>query len=200
MTVVTIDFDATYARLAHAASLEKSARLNPPVVRFWDGDWNLRGAVNRIVSADIRELNNETGTALFELPLDYWMSDWVIDVNGRSTDGIHATVDRDGVRWSGRMESFTVVKNDDGTGSLRILFKHDYEELKHLLGYANPFACRPGHNRPGRQAKGLITPSGGAISEGVDNFRSIPMDLQIDRVFRDPARHGGMVATTCRPS
>ncbi|CAM4322458.1 hypothetical protein NONI108955_20755 [Nocardia ninae] len=139
MTVTTIDFDAVYAEMENALWLEREARLTPPLVRFWDGDWNLRGAVHRIISADVREVNNETGTATFELPLDYWMSEWVIDVDTRTTDNIHCTVDKDGVRWSGRMESFTVVKNEDGTGLLRMLFKHDYEELKHVLVYANPF-------------------------------------------------------------
>ncbi|MBF6085228.1 phage tail protein [Nocardia cyriacigeorgica] len=139
MTVATIDFEAVYAQLQADLEDERYARLAPPLVRFWDGDWNLRGAVHRIISADVRELRNETGTAQFELPLDYWMSEWVIDVDGRANDTIMCTVDKDGVRWSGRMESFTVVKNEDGTGVLRMLFKHDYEELKYITVYSNPF-------------------------------------------------------------
>src|SRR5690606_27206675 len=87
------------------------------------------------------EVNNETGIAEFELPLDYWMSDWVVNLDERSTQNVHVTVDRDGARWSGRMESFSVVKNEDGTGVLRLRFTHDYEELKHILCYANP--CLP---------------------------------------------------------
>ncbi|MEV0759518.1 hypothetical protein [Nocardia sp. NPDC050435] len=171
-SIDTIDFDAIFAELTHAKHLEREARLSPAYVRFWDGDWNLRGPVNRINSATVIEKMNETGTATFDLPMDYWMSEWVIDVDGRTTDNIHCTVDRDGVRWSGRMESFTVIKNDDGTEFLRILFRHDYEELKHVLVYANPFVCRPILNWMGRQAKSLIPSSRGAISKIVAPFRA----------------------------
>ncbi|MFE5290215.1 phage tail protein [Nocardia sp. NPDC056611] len=138
MSVATIDFDAAYWDLMAAREAERNARLTPPLVRFWDGDWDLRGRVERILSANVVEKNNETGTAVFTLPLDYYISDWIIDFDNR-TENIHATIDKDGVRWSGRMESFTVVTNEDGTSHLRVAFKHDYEELKKLICFPNPF-------------------------------------------------------------
>ncbi|MEV2222762.1 phage tail protein [Nocardia vinacea] len=139
LSIETLDFDAAYLDFREAARREKEQRLTPPLVRFWDGDWKLRGRVERIISANIVEKNNETGTAVFTLPLDYYISDWVIDIDNRGTEAIHCTVDKDGIRWSGRMEEFVVVKEEDGTGHLRISFKHDYEELKHVFCWANPF-------------------------------------------------------------
>lgn len=139
MSVETIDFDAKWAEFQADVAAERAEKLKPPLVRFWDGNWNLRGVVSRINSASIQEVNNETGIAEFELPLDYWMSDWVVNLDERSTQNVHVTVDRDGARWSGRMESFSVVKNEDGTGVLRLRFTHDYEELKHIICYPNPW-------------------------------------------------------------
>ncbi len=139
MSVETIDFDAKWAEFQDAVAAERAEKLKPPLVRFWDGSWNLRGVVSRINSATIQEIDNETGTADFELPLDYWMSEWIVNLDERSTQNIHVTVDRDGARWSGRMEQFTVVKSEDGTGVLRVRFKHDFEELKHILVYPNPW-------------------------------------------------------------
>lgn len=139
MAVATIDPDAVWADFRQQIEAEKEERLKPPLVRFWDGNWVLRGVVSRINSASVQELNNETGIAQFELPLDYWISRWVVNLDERSTKNIHCTVDKDGARWSGRMDEFVVVKNDDGTGVLRIRFKHDFEELKYIRCYSNPW-------------------------------------------------------------
>ena len=139
MAVVTMDPDAVWADFQQQIAAEKEERLKPPLVRLWDGSWNLRGVVSRINSANIQEINNDVGVADFELPLDYWLSEWVVNLDERTTKNIHVTVDKDGARWGGRMESFSVVKNEDGTGILRLRFKHDIEELNHILVYSNPW-------------------------------------------------------------
>lgn len=139
MSTPTIDFGIEHSKLLAARGDERRRRLAPPLVRLWDGDFNLRGRVTRIISAEITEVNNDTGMAHLELPLDYWISEWVVNVDDRDTSNIHLTVDKDGIRWSGRMESFTVRKNEDGTGVLAMAFKHDYEELKHIVCYPNPW-------------------------------------------------------------
>lgn len=108
-------------------------------MRLWDGDWNLRGRLTRVNSADIQAIDNETGIATFDIPMDYWMAEWIVQIDKRDTRNIHVTVDKDGIRWSGRMESFTVIKQEDGTSVLRVVFKHDYEELKHVIVWSNPF-------------------------------------------------------------
>ncbi len=139
MSVATLDFDAAFADFQADIAAEKAERIKPPVVKLYDGNWDLRGVVRRINSATVQEVNNEVGVANFELPLDYWISEWVVNLDERSTKNIHVTVEKDGVRWSGRMESFSVIKNDDGTGVLRLQFKHDLEELKHIIVYSNPW-------------------------------------------------------------
>lgn len=135
----TIDFDAVFKDLKAQSRAERELRRQPPLVRFWDGNWNFRGKVTRVISADVTEMNNETGTATFELPLDYYISQWIVDIDSRATMNVHVTIDKDGIRWSGRMDSFSVEKKDDGTRTLRVAFKHDYEELKHIIIYPNPW-------------------------------------------------------------
>lgn len=137
--VATLDFDAAFSELTGLRAAEREERLKPPLVRIFDGDWNLRGRVERIISASIQEVQNETGIAELELPLDYWISKWITDVDERSTSNVHLTVDKDGARWSGTMEHFKVSKLEDGTGVLQLRFKHDYEHLKHIIVWSNPF-------------------------------------------------------------
>ncbi|WP_433662441.1 Hint domain-containing protein [Nocardia sp. CA-128927] len=139
MSVDTIDFDAAYAQFKADVAKERHQRLAPPLVRIWDGNWALRGRVNNIISAEITEVNNDVGMANIELPLDYWISEWVVNLDKRTTSNIHLTVDKDNIRWSGRLDSFTVRKNEDGTGVLAMAFRHDYAELLHIICYPNPF-------------------------------------------------------------
>ncbi|WP_329405396.1 hypothetical protein OG563_26400 [Nocardia vinacea] len=69
--------------------------------------------------------------------MDYYISEWVVDTDNR-LDNIHLTVEKDAIRWSGRMAEFSTRTEEDGTGILVMTFRHDYEELKHLVAYPNP--------------------------------------------------------------
>lgn len=138
-TVETLDFDQLFEEITAQVKAEQEARIVPPMVRLWDGDWNLRGIVRQEISCSVQWLNNETGTASLEMPLDYYLSEWLVDVDGRPTTNVHLTVDKDGARWSGMMSELQIHKNDKGIRYVRVIFQHDYEHLKHILVWSNPF-------------------------------------------------------------
>lgn len=138
-SVETIDFDAVFTQITDRLKVEQNRRLVPPLVRLWDGDWNLRGIVKRENNASFQYLDNETGIGSLEMPLDYFMSKWLVDIDGRGTTNVHITIDKDGSRWGGRMDEFKIIKDDDGRKYVRVIFKNDYEELKHILAWSNPF-------------------------------------------------------------
>lgn len=114
------------------------ARLRRPLIRIWDGDWNLIGRVEDEISAEFEWKLNETGVGTIELPEDHYISQWIGDFQGGRKRNVHITVDKDGARWGGRMKSFTVRKGDHKTTML-LTFLHDYEELKYIYCWANPF-------------------------------------------------------------
>lgn len=138
-SVATIDFDAVYEEITARQKRDKERRIARPLIRLWDGDWNLRGVCKKEISAEFQYLDNETGIGTLEMPLDYYLSKWMNDVKARSTTNIHITVDKDGARWSGRLEELRIIKTDNHNAYVRATFKHDYEELKHILAYSNPF-------------------------------------------------------------
>lgn len=128
---------------------QAAARLRRPVIRIWDGDWNLIGRIEDEIAAEFEWKLNETGVGTLELPEDHYVTKWIGDFQGPSYDfgpfqspgrkrNVHITVDKDGARWGGRMKSFTVRKGDHRTTML-ITFLHDYEELKYIFCWANPF-------------------------------------------------------------
>jgi hypothetical protein len=138
-TVSTIDFDATFNDIAARLQKEADQRLVPPLIRFWDGDWNLRGVCKREIDANFVFADNETGTGSLSMPLDYYLSRWLVDVDERPTTNVHITVDKDGARWDGRMDELQVLKDEQGMRYVRVIFKSSYEELHHILAWSNPF-------------------------------------------------------------
>ncbi|MFI9507578.1 hypothetical protein [Nocardia sp. NPDC052566] len=104
-------------------------------MRLWDGNWVLRGTVRNEITAQWQLLDNETGIGVLEMPLDYFLSQWVIGHDQRSTANIHVTVDKDGIRWGGRLDEFEIIDDE----KVRCTFRHDLEELKHIRIWPNPF-------------------------------------------------------------
>lgn len=114
-------------------------RLRPPLTRLWDGDYNLRGEVAGERAGEFEFVENDTGTASLQLSLDHYLAKWVMAHKGRAKRNVHVTFDKQGARWSGCMDHYRVVRTKDGDAYLEIVFKHDYEQAKHILCWANPF-------------------------------------------------------------
>lgn len=136
--VQTIDFDAVFEQITAKIKADVEERLIPPLIRIWDGDWNLRGICKQEIGAEFQFLDNETGTGMLEMPADYFLSEWLAAADERPTSNVHVTMDKDGARWGGRMSELQVIDDERGR-RVRVLFKHDYEELKHILAWSNPF-------------------------------------------------------------
>lgn len=117
----------------------EAKRLAKPVIRLWDGDYNLRGEVAGERKGQFEFVENDVGTASIELPLDHYLSKWVMDHKGRTKRNIHITIDKQGSRWSGCMDHYRVVRDKNGDAFVELLFKHDFEQTKHILVWSNPF-------------------------------------------------------------
>lgn len=138
--VATIDFDQVFDEITARLKADQKRRLHTPLIRVWDGDWNLRGEVHREISAKFQTLNNETGIGQIEMPARYYLSKWLTDVDSRAGyKNTFFTVDYQGARWSGMLDEIEQYKDIDGQRNVRITIKHDYEHLKHILVYSNPF-------------------------------------------------------------
>ncbi|QII04360.1 phage tail protein [Rhodococcoides fascians A25f] len=142
-----IDFDLEFQKIADRLAADERNRLKPPLVRLWDGDWNLRGICAQENSASFQLVNNETGIGTIELPEGYYLSDWLVDVESRGTTNVFITVDKDGMRWAGMMEEFELLHDDIGKSVVKVTFKHDYQHLKHILFWSLPWL--PAEVQPG---------------------------------------------------
>jgi hypothetical protein len=65
-----------------------------------------------------------------------------MDHTGRLKRNVFVTFDKQNARWSGCMDHYTVKRDKYQDAYLDIVFKHDIEQSKHILCWANP-ALRP---------------------------------------------------------
>lgn len=139
-TVETIDFDQVFNDIVERLKTDETRRLAKPLVRLWDGDWNFRGEVYNEIEASFQVINNETGKGTIVLPATYYLSRWMTDVDARAGHkNIFITVDYQGTRWSGALDELRQEKDETGYRTVTATFLHDYEHLKHIIAYSNPF-------------------------------------------------------------
>jgi hypothetical protein len=139
MSLTTLqDHQRVWDACADWKAKREAKRLAKPIIRLWDGDYTLRGVVAGERKGEFEFVENDVGTASIELPIDHHLAKWVMDHTGRNKRNVHITFDKQGARWSGCMDQYKVVRKQ-GDAYLEILFKHDFEQTKHILCWSNPF-------------------------------------------------------------
>lgn len=140
MSLTTLaDHQRVWNYVSERKIVREKGRLAAPHVRLWDGDYVLRGVASAWRELDFEFIDNDVGTASLKLSLDHYLSKWVMNHKGRFKRNVHITIDKQGTRWSGRMDHYKVVREKEGDAYIEITFLHDMEELKHILVWANPF-------------------------------------------------------------
>ncbi|AMS00830.1 minor tail protein [Mycobacterium phage Eidsmoe] len=114
-------------------------RLASPLVELRDGDFRLRGEVAGYRRLKWEFEENETTPATLQLPLDHYLAKWVMNHRGRAKRNVILNIEKQGARWTGMMDHYRVVKEDSGDQYLEIVFLHDFEQVKHIRVWCNPF-------------------------------------------------------------
>lgn len=126
----------------HYRDLER-LREEGELVRLWDGEWNLQHVTGDEYESSWKWKSNDTGPGHLELPFESHAGYWVYDMWGRMERGekrnVHVTVDYCGARWGGRLADVTVENREDGDKVVVAEFDHDYENVKWVTVWSNPF-------------------------------------------------------------
>lgn len=127
---------------AHKKAEEK-IRNTRPLIRLWNGEYELQHVCGNERRAQFSFISNDTGPGQLELPADSPQARWIHDHQGRVARGegrnVHITVDYCGARWSGLMDKYSIEQKGDGDSVLVVDFIHDYEYLKWYSLWSNPF-------------------------------------------------------------
>ncbi|MFE3572467.1 hypothetical protein ACFXON_23905, partial [Bacillus subtilis] len=73
-----MDLVSLYANAQAEKAKRKAQRYSRPLVRLWDGNWQLRGICGSEISGDFKWLMNESGTGTLVLPYDHYLATWVM--------------------------------------------------------------------------------------------------------------------------
>lgn len=139
MGATAIELDNIYNSITEFKGQRELKRRVDPVVKLYDGDFNFRGRVTGFYSCEVEWKLNETGAGHLELPYDHHLAQWVFRYWERNKSNVHIVVDKDGARWDGKLDSCTVSQSEDGVRTVELKFLSSFEELSHILVWANAF-------------------------------------------------------------
>ena len=137
---MSFDIEQMYSAIKAEVEAEEKRRLEAPLVRLWDGNYAPVSEIHGEIEHSFKFERNAAGTAYVDLPLNHYLYDYIIDPEARPTKDMHLTFDKDGARWSGRVTSTRVTWGARDNRVLRLTAKHDYEQLQHIIVWANPFS------------------------------------------------------------
>ena len=122
------------------------ARRKYPLIQLYDGDWNFQARIDPwVVEADFKWKLNDTGTCTVKIPTRgsksiEQVASWLLNPWGRPrAKTVHLRCDKDGGRWTGKIASVRLTKEEDGSRSIVLEGLDDYEELKRIYCWPNPF-------------------------------------------------------------
>ena len=124
----------TYAATQAAFRSEQALRRQHPLVRLWDGEWNLQFVCRgEEYKGSFQWISNDTGPGRLEIPMTAPAAQWIQDEPYRMANGqgrnVCITVDYCGARWSGLMDKCSVETREDMDLVLVVDFLHDYEHV-----------------------------------------------------------------------
>lgn len=117
----------------------RDERLADSELDLFDGDMRYVGALYNHIDEEFEWVENDTGSASVSLPRDHYLVRWVTNHQGREKRDIHIRFRKQGAQWDGRLETYKLRRDRDGEITLELIFKHCFEELKHILVWCNPF-------------------------------------------------------------
>lgn len=131
--------DEVYKRYLAREKQELLRYQEETLIRLWDGDWNLVSTIQGDYEHSFKFINLDAGDASVVLPVDHWVARMMMDPFEWPTKSMYLTFDKDGARWSGRIETARVDVDYTGDRVVELLATHDYKKMKELLAWANPF-------------------------------------------------------------
>ena len=128
--------------LAEERRLAKMQRT-PPGVFIFDGHQRLQHLLLEVVELHVEDPENDTGPIELAIPFEHPVAQWMNDDIGRIQRGegefFHIDVEHNGIRVTGRYDAKSVKKDAKGQRMLHVTFLTDYENLKWIDVWSNPF-------------------------------------------------------------
>lgn len=109
-----------------------------PKITLYDKEWQNPRALVGEIDVSFEELLNDTGQGTTKMYASNKLADWLLDQLELEED-VHIVVDMGGKRWSGKANEITDEGTADGREYITISWTHEFEHVKHVVCYCNPF-------------------------------------------------------------
>lgn len=130
------------ATLAEEKRLQR-IRDTPPALFVFDGHQRLQHILLDCTSLKVEDIENDTGSIELELLADHPIAQWMADRKGAIRRGegefFHLDVEKNGVRVTGRYDEIKIGRDPKGRRTLRVVLLTDYENLKWIDCWSNPW-------------------------------------------------------------
>jgi len=121
----------------------QAMRETPPGIFIFDGYQRLQYLLLEVVELSFEDPENDSGPMELSIPFDHPVAQWMHDDRGRRDRGegenFHIDVEHNGVRVTARYAKKKVVKDGKGQRMLHVTLITDYENLKWIDCWSNPF-------------------------------------------------------------
>lgn len=134
-----MDANAVYSAVENLKQDYNSRFKEPTRIRLWDGNWSQGVDIQGEYEHDFSFVNLDSGSATVQLPIDNAVAQLMMNPEQWPTKSMYLTFDKDGARWSGRIENCRTEVNYQGDRYVELTAVHDYQKLKELLVWSNPF-------------------------------------------------------------
>ncbi|WP_141216684.1 MULTISPECIES: Gp37-like protein [Nocardiaceae] len=112
----------------------------PAQCDIFDGNWtwDTRQHVVGEISGSAEEILNDTGSAEIKMFGSHKLADWIDDELDDDED-VHVRIIVSGVQWTGIVQDIVEQGTEDGQEFFILKFISEYEHMKRVVCYCNPF-------------------------------------------------------------
>lgn len=109
-----------------------------PTVTIYDKNWLNPVRLFGEIALSAEELLNDSGEATTRMYGTNKLNDWLLDELELEED-VHIVIDLAGKRWSGKATEIVDEGTEDGKEYIEVNWIHEYEHVKKIACYCNPF-------------------------------------------------------------
>lgn len=111
---------------------------SPATARIFDGEWQNERHLVGLIDLNLEELMNDSGEATTRIPMNNPVTDRLLNDVELGED-VHIVIDVAGWRWSGKATEIIDEGTEDGQEFVTVAWISEFEHMKHVVCYANPF-------------------------------------------------------------
>lgn len=133
-----LNTDEIRSYLLHSAADRLMQQRARPTVTVFDRNWENPMPLLGEIEASFEEMLNDSGEGSIKLFGRHKLNNWLLDELALEED-VHIRVNMAGKEWTGKCSAIIDEGTESGSEYLTLQFTHEFEHVKRIVCYCNPF-------------------------------------------------------------